>query len=421
MTDWKPAEIPPWDGKTEVSVICPFANEGQNVVFTTQALIEELNGFCRFEIILIDNQSDWYINCSIKNERLMLHQNKEQPYKIRSRAFFQAPPGSKSEGSIISTHFFRKGIVRYLQFDEKQSHWLAKNHGIFHSRGKYLFFVDAHCIMNRDGLRAMIQFLRDNPDEKIGGAHAYINYMLDSRALEYRPQKNKFFGYQFVSAQREEYWVDAQGKEVDVSEEVRLVTRAAMQPPNPKAGESWTSKYGSDPVVAPFLLPNERGVAVDPAWPQRCLREKTKPYKVCVASTCGMIVPRTVFQELGPWNAEFGSYCGGEGYHNFKTATCGYHQWIVPAAKCWHWAEQRGYSWRHDDYVRNEQIAAYVNGGDEALDFCVKGRGSGAVVQALAADVKEKCGPEREFVKSRQVETLEDYFNRWVSSPGIWR
>jgi hypothetical protein len=77
--------VPPWDGKTEVSVILPFANEAQNVVFTAQSVNEELHGFCKYEIILIDNQSDWYIDCSVKNEHMTLMEGRERPYPIRSR------------------------------------------------------------------------------------------------------------------------------------------------------------------------------------------------------------------------------------------------------------------------------------------------------------------------------------------------
>lgn len=356
-TEWKPQPIPPWDGHTEVSVICPFVNEGPNVVFTAQALVEELEGFCKYEILLIDNQSDWYIDCSVKNERMPLMEGRERPYTIRSRAFFQGPPGSKNEGGIIGTHFFRKGIIKYLQYDAKQGHWNAKNHGIAHSRGRFLFFVDAHCIMKRDSLRKMIEFLRDPPEEKIGGVHAYINYMLDSRCLEYRPQKDKFFGYQFCTHQ-------------------------------------------VDPVTKKF---------------------PTRPYKVCVMSTCGMMCPRSVIEELGGWHPEFGIYCGGEGYMNFKQSTCGYHHWIHPAAQCWHWAEKRGYQYWHSDYVRNEMIAAYVNGGERALQCCIDGRGANSAILALAADVREKCKGERDFIAARQVEDLETYFDRWTRNPGVWK
>ena len=348
----------------ECSVIIPFCNEGQNVVFTIQSLIEELQGFCKFEIIVVDNQSDWYIDCKVKNERMPLMNGNERPYSIRSRAFFQGPPGSKRDGSIINTMFFRKGIVKYVQYDEKQGHWNAKNKGIEVSKGKYLLFLDAHCIMNRDGVRHMIEFLRDPPEEKIGGVHAYINYMLDSRSLEYRPQRQKFFGYQFCTHQSEAY-TDGNGK--------------------------------------------------------RRLRWPSQPYKVCVMSTCGMMCPRTVIEDLGGWHPEFGIYCGGEGYMNFKQSLCGYHHWIHPKAICWHWAEKRGYQYWWKDYVRNEFISAYVCGGESALQYCLEGRGNKPSLQEVAKEVREKCKEEREMVKSRQVETLEEYWNRWEKHPGTWR
>lgn len=359
-----PVEVPDWDGKTEVSVIVPFNNEGANVVFTAQALVEELDGFCKYEIILIDNCSDDYINCSVKNERMALMEGRERPYTIRSRAFFESPEGSKKAGARINTMFFRKGIIKYLQYDEKQGHWNAKNWGIVNSKGKYLFFLDAHCIMGRDSVRNLVLFLREmeKKGEKIGGAHSYINYMLDSRSLEYRPQKDKFFGYCFCSHQMWEKEVD--GKRV-------------------------------------VYFPDE-------------------PYQVCIMSTCSMMSPRSTFQELGPWHPSLSIYGGGESYINLKQSTCGYYHWIVPTSRCWHWADKRGYQFWHADYVHNEQIAAYVAGGERALQVCVDGRGATEAIQKLADETRENCQAEREFIEAKQVETLEGYFDRWVASPGTW-
>jgi len=286
----------------ELSIIMPFCNEGQNVVFTIQSVIEELEGFCEFEILAIDNMSDWSMECTVKNERMPLMKNKPRTFPIRCRSFFQGPPGSKRDGSFIP------------------------------------------------------------PEEKIGGIHAYINYMLDSRSLEYDPQKNKFFGYRFCTHQSEYF----------------------------KTNGKWQRRF------------------------------PTEPYKVCVMSTCGMMSPRTVIEELGGWHPEFGIYCGGEGYMNYKQATCGYHHWIHPKAWCWHWAEKRGYIWNHSDFVRNEQISAYVCGGISALDAVVEGRKSSPAVIALAEDVVDKCADERAFIKSRQVETLDEYFDRWVAHKGLW-
>jgi len=43
-----------------------------------------------------------------------------------------------------------------------------------------------------------------------------------------------------------------------------------------------------------------------------------------------------------------------------------------------------------------------------------------ANILADADDVREKCSGEREFITARQVETLQDYFDRWIKNPGTW-
>lgn len=329
----------------ECSVVIPFCNEVPQVLFTIQSLIEELDGFCKYEIIVIDNLSDNSMAC-VSGER---------KFPIRQRNFFMNP----NTGHTIGTYFFRKGIVKYFTYDEKQSHWQAKNVGIRESSGKFVMFLDAHCVMKRDSVRKMIQFLRNPPEERIGGVHAYINYMLDSHSLEYKVQK-KTFGYQFCSAQ-------------------------------------------IDPVTK---------------------RRRTKPYKVCVMSTCGMMCPRSTLDELGGWNREFGIYGGGESYMNWKQSTCGYHHWIHPEAECWHWAEKRGYSWNHTDFVRNSFIAAYCIGGEKFLTEQVEQRvkkDRPDVINRLADDVREKCKPDMEFIHSKQVESFEEYITRWEANPGTWK
>lgn len=346
----------------ELSVIIPFCNEVPQVVFTIQSLIEELEGFCEYEILAIDNMSDEYMLCKTGidwDQGKYTPRSDAREFPVRQRAYFHSP----KKDTDIGTWFFRTKRVRYIQYDDKQGHWNAKNKGIQEAKGRFLFFVDSHCIMKRDSLRYMVQFLRHPPEKKIGGVHAYINYMLDSRSLEYRVQRNKFFGYQFCTHQVEEY--------------------------------------------------HEDGV--------RKTRFPTKPYKVCVMSTCGMMCPREVIDELGGWNPEFGIYCGGEGYMNFKQSTCGWHHWIHPKAWCWHWAEKRGYQWNHSDFVRNEFIAAYVCGGEQALQFCIDGRGASTAILDIAEDVIAKCKPERDFIESKQVETLEEYITRWEVNPGIWK
>lgn len=326
----------------------PFSNEGPNVVFTIQGLIEELEAAgVDFEIIAVDNMSHPYLQCKAG----------DREYPVRSRAYFY----NEQKGRKISTWFFRTGRVKYYVYDDKQGHWNAKNFGISKSTGDYLFFVDAHCLMKRDSLAKMHQWLKDNwQEKKVGGLHAYINYMLDSRSLEYRVER-KTFGYKFCTHQ------------------IDPVTKAAYP---------------------------------------------SKPYPVCVMSTCGMMCPRPVIDDLGPWSPELGIYGGGESYINWKQSTCGWTHWIHPEAWCWHWAEKRGYAWNWSDFTRNSMIAAYVVGGDDYLQEQVDARinkASPEHLYGLADDVREKCKADRDFVASRQIETFDEYIARWQANPGVWR
>jgi len=359
----------------ELSVVIPFCNEMAQVALTIQSMVEELEGFCDYEIIAVDNRSDDSLLCTAGQRAVPVHGKnffleghekfecyaKPRSYPMEQRNFFRRP----DSGKILGTYLFRQGKIKYVIYDDKLSHWNAKNCGIANSTGKYLFFLDAHCIMKRDSVRKMVEFLRNPPEEKIGGVHAYINYMLDSNCLEYRPQE-KFFGYQFCSHQRD----------------IEVVNG------------------------------------------KRVAKFKTTPYKVCVMSTCGMMCPRTTIEELGAWNPELGIYGGGESYINWKQSTCGYPHWIHPDAWCWHFADKRGYSWNHTDYVRNSFIAAYCVGDEKWLNQQVELRSKKdrpAIVEQIAEDVRMTCAADRQFIASKQTQTFDEYIEYWLKHPGIWK
>jgi len=140
----------------------------------------------------------------------------------------------------------------------------------------------------------------------------------------------------------------------------------------------------------------------------------TVPFKVPVMSTCGMMCPRKVMDEIGGWNTELGIYGGGEAYINWKHGTCGYNHYVHPLARCWHYAEKRGYSWNYDDFMRNEFIAAYCVGGEEWLDRMIdsrKKKPSARIedIDAVALDVITKCKADRDFIKSKQIMTYDEF------------
>lgn len=86
-------------------------------------------------------------------------------------------------------------------------------------------------------------------------------------------------------------------------------------------------------------------------------------YEVPVMSTCGMMMHRSIYNDLGGWPSELGIYGGGENFINFTLGVLGYNKWIFPTDPLYHYAAPRGYSWNYDDYHRNRAIATMMFGG----------------------------------------------------------
>lgn len=144
----------------------------------------------------------------------------------------------------------------------------------------------------------------------------------------------------------------------------------------------------------------------------------TVPFKVPIMSTCGMMCPRSVLEDLGGWNTELGIYGGGEAYITWKQGTCGYDHYVHPLARCWHYAEKRGYSWNYDDFMRNEFIAAYCVAGEAWLGRMIENRkkkpqARTEVIDAVALDVMTKCKVDRDFILSKQVMTYDEFVEKW--------
>jgi len=296
----------------DCSVIITACNERPHLLYTVQSLLEELRGYCKFEIIVVDNLSN-------DNTEEFFIRNKE------------------------------KGI-KYIKYGGKKSHWLAKNAGLEIATGRNIFFIDAHCIIGRDSLRKQIEFL-DNFKGKIGGVHCYHHPMLmHFRIFEHYPALKFFFRFR----------------------------RAQI-------GER-------------FL----------------------KPYEVAHMSTCGMMCPKKVFDELGGWNKEFGTRWGGEAYMNLKHATCGYPHYIHPDTHYYHYKHDYGYSFDAKTGYRNLMIPAYTIGGDKWLDYTIenfckikKVKIRPSHYDRLGEDVRVKCKEDMEFIKSKQVMSLDDFYKKW--------
>lgn len=296
----------------DLSIIISACNEMPHLLYTVQSIMEELDGYCKYEIIIVDNLSTDGI---------------EKFFKVN----------------------LEKSIT-YVKYDAKKSHWNAKNKGIELAKGRNVFFIDAHCIMGRDALRKQIEFL-DNFNGKIGGVHCYHHPMIMKfRKFEHYPRLKFFFRFR-------------RGQE----------------------GEKFK-----------------------------------KPYEVAHMSTCGMMCPKSVLDELGGWNKNFGTRWGGEAYMNLKHAICGYPHYIHPDTHYYHCKHNYGYTFDVKEGYRNLMIAAYCIGGDEWLNYTIeefvkhkKVKSRPCFYDKLANQVKSACVEDRKFISEKQIMPLSDFYKKW--------
>lgn len=146
----------------KLSVIIPFAQEHPQIAFTVQNIYCELRDKCDFEIIVIDNYcSELQYQLDAKNEK--------------------QDNGSKYMSELANE---QRPWLKYLHYAEKLSHWQAKNLGVHHSSGEFLWFVDSHCIVSPGALSGMFEHYRQYHKELNGTLHMPISYMLERPGLE---------------------------------------------------------------------------------------------------------------------------------------------------------------------------------------------------------------------------------------------
>jgi glycosyltransferase involved in cell wall biosynthesis len=327
----------------KLSVIIPFVQEWPMNVFTIRNIAEELRDRVDFEIIAVDNWCDQV--------------QKQYPDRENDRS-------SAHLKALMRGHKW----LKLLEYKDKLSHWQAKNLGVKHSTGKWLFFCDAHCIVSRDSLYNMFQYVSKDwcsmtverkEDEKalpmnpmFGSIHLPLTYhIMEYHSLTYKLsgdwQKGGDLGYSFT-------------------------------PFRPEIG-------GNSPV-----------------------------YRVPAMSTCGMMISRQLYDYFGGWPKELGIYGGGENFINFVLAVLGKEKLIFKAPPLCHHGDKRGYHYLYDDFTRNRVIANYMFGGKKwALRFAENRKGDKNANMAIYQDVITKCAKHRELIKSRQTITIEDWIKEW--------
>ncbi|HUU88909.1 MAG TPA: glycosyltransferase family 2 protein [Candidatus Glassbacteria bacterium] len=304
----------------DCSVIFTSANEYPKICYAVQSVINELDGYCDYEIAMVDN-------CST---------DKTQDHFSR----------------------LKNRKVKYMRYDDKQSHWCAKSYGVAHTTGKYVFFLDSHAVIGRDSIRNMMEFLdkKEAAGEKVGAVHCYHNAIMMYQPKEYELKFGKL-AYRFMTGQN-----ILLGKTEDPYQ-IGVATTDGMMVPRKVFEDlgTWHPEFG--------------------------VRAGGEAYMNFKHSTCGY--PHYMHPKAN--------------FYHFKER--GY-KYVHP----------------YSDWARNNFICGYVCGGEEWLDNVYKtyvGRRkiTKETGDAFRADVMEKCKEEMEFIKSRQEISLTDYFNKWETQP----
>jgi glycosyltransferase involved in cell wall biosynthesis len=244
--------------------------------------------------------------------------------------------------------------LKYVTYDKKLSHWQAKNKGVSVSDGEFLWFCDSHCVPSQGALISMFTYYKMHHKEMNGSVHLPLSYMLEKPGLE--------LIYKLVT---------------DMS----------------KAVVHYSFTRYREPVV-PF-----------------------HPYEVPAMSTCGMMMTRELYNELGGWPVSLGIYGGGENFINFTLSILGKKKWIYPERPLYHYAAPRGYYWNYNDFHRNRCCASYMYGGKDFAKLYMTGvKGSQLLLQKLCEDVVNEGKEQREMIEKKQVITIQDWVEKEMQS-----
>lgn len=235
----------------DLSIIIPFVNEWPMLPYTVRSIFEELGeSGINFEVIVINNycqEVELQHEAEMKSYTAQLldtgvvntdHLDREyfdvtmrnyltgRRQKQAKLALLGAAKngGSSGEIEVLEKQIKRgdqgrwfedpggaqlKGMTRsypwlkYLEYTDKLSHWQAKNLGVQNSEGKFLMFIDAHCMIRRDSIIKMFNCYRDNYGELNGTLHLPLSYhIIEARKLIYKlggdPEK-AWYHYSFTN------------------------------------------------------------------------------------------------------------------------------------------------------------------------------------------------------------------------------
>lgn len=157
-----------------VSVILANRNDLDRLLMTVLSAVEDLRGLDG-EVVVVDNSDTARHSCV---KKLLAGQMKDGT----TRLLYNDRPSSSAT----------------MEMAAREAH------------GEYLFYVDSHCIIGRDTIRACLRFFRRHEGEPIGFVHAPIQWAHNSataRKISFRLHRNNLGSWgKMISREQKITW-----------------------------------------------------------------------------------------------------------------------------------------------------------------------------------------------------------------------
>lgn len=159
----------------KLSIVIPFCNEYPQVAFTVQAVLEELKpANFDYEVVVVDNYCNEVGEQKLRDELCPFCMHPFEVLRTQDR-------GGEFLSDKVQWH---PHTLKYVKYDQKLSHWNAKNVGVQNSSGDILLFLDAHVVPSQGSIRAMFNYYIQNYENLDGTLHLPLAYLLSRRGQE---------------------------------------------------------------------------------------------------------------------------------------------------------------------------------------------------------------------------------------------
>ncbi len=353
----------------ELSVIIPFVNEWPQIIFTVDSLASSLEAVgAEYEIIVVDNcsqrEEDKDGNNEIRAEINAIIDKCIRPTGIskyelgnefenyvhgRER---QGHSGDRTSLFMKEHRWIKEGRLKYIRYDNKLSHWNAKNEALKVATGKVCGFVDAHNLVSGSSYGNMLRHYQQHEEWLNGSLHMPVHGLMESpdRAQEYKIHYNKPQG---------------------------------------------TLSYGFTPIKIKDQV------------------HKVPSMIYCSVMISREIVDKLGFwpESLGIWSGgeQYANFALAVCGYDVNVYPFGTMKHFAGGAV------SRGYCYNFWDMIRNRMIAVYCVCGVEWLHnytehHCKDALGEGRLI---AENVIETCGKWRQIIEKNQTIEIEEWVERW--------